>query len=93
MDLQTLRGMFSLVLQDVHLFSGTIAANIRLGNAVITDEPVAARRRGGARRRRSSSGCRMATTSAGRRARGDAVGRAEAAAVVRAGAGFRSARS
>ncbi len=31
MDLQELRALFSLVLQDVHLFSGTIAANIRLG--------------------------------------------------------------
>ena len=29
----TLRRLFSLVLQDVHLFSGTIADNIRLGNA------------------------------------------------------------
>jgi ATP-binding cassette subfamily B protein len=35
-----LRQMFSLVLQDVHLFSGTIADNIRLGNASITDEQV-----------------------------------------------------
>ncbi len=32
--------LFSLVLQDVHLFSGTIADNIRLGNAAITDEQV-----------------------------------------------------
>jgi ATP-binding cassette subfamily B protein len=30
MDLAGLRGLFSLVLQDVHLFSGTIAENIRL---------------------------------------------------------------
>ena len=50
------------MLQDVHLFSGTIAGNIRLGDA--GDH----RRRGrGARRRRctptgSSSGCRAATT-------------------------------
>ena len=34
LDLAELRGMVSLVLQDVHLFSGTIADNIRLGNAV-----------------------------------------------------------
>ena len=33
MDLQALRRLFSLVLQDVHLFSGTIASNIRLGEA------------------------------------------------------------
>jgi ATP-binding cassette subfamily B protein len=32
--------MFSLVLQDVHLFSGTIADNVRLGNGGITDEEV-----------------------------------------------------
>jgi ATP-binding cassette subfamily B protein len=38
--LADLRQMFSLVLQDVHLFSGTIADNIRLGNAAITDEQV-----------------------------------------------------
>jgi ATP-binding cassette subfamily B multidrug efflux pump len=41
-DLADLRGLFSLVLQDVHLFSGTIADNIRLGNASIDDERVRA---------------------------------------------------
>ena len=40
MDLRELRRLFSLVLQDVHLFSGTIAENIRLGEASITDEAV-----------------------------------------------------
>lgn len=40
MDLAELRGLFSLVLQDVHLFSGTIAGNIRLGNDRIDDEQV-----------------------------------------------------
>src|SRR5688572_14511003 len=40
MDLDVLRSTFSLVLQDVHLFSGTIAGNVRLGNASITDEQV-----------------------------------------------------
>jgi ATP-binding cassette subfamily B protein len=40
MDLQALRERFSLVLQDVHLFSGTVADNIRLGNADITDEQI-----------------------------------------------------
>jgi ATP-binding cassette, subfamily B, multidrug efflux pump len=39
-DLQELRSQFSLVLQDVHLFSGTIAGNIRLGNSTIDDERV-----------------------------------------------------
>jgi len=40
LDLGELRGLFSLVLQDVHLFSGTIADNIRLGNPAIDDERV-----------------------------------------------------
>jgi ATP-binding cassette subfamily B protein len=40
MDLRELRAYFGLVLQDVHLFSGTIAGNIRLGNAEITDDAV-----------------------------------------------------
>ena len=40
MRLDDLRGQFSLVLQDVHLFSGTVAANIRLGNESITEEGV-----------------------------------------------------
>jgi ATP-binding cassette subfamily B protein len=38
LDLDDLRGLFSLVLQDVHLFSGTIAENIRLGHPSIDDE-------------------------------------------------------
>ena len=38
--LDDLRGLFSLVLQDVHLFSGTISDNIRLGNASLSDERV-----------------------------------------------------
>ena len=37
MDLAVLRKMFGLVLQDVHLFSGTIAGNIRLGDDSIDD--------------------------------------------------------
>ena len=40
MDLVGLRRLFSLVLQDVHLFSGTIAANIRLGESAIDDDAV-----------------------------------------------------
>ena len=40
LDLADLRGMFSLVLQDVQLFSGTIASNIRLGNETTSDESV-----------------------------------------------------
>ena len=42
MDLAHLRAMFGLVLQDVHLFSGTIASNVRLGNAAISDEAIRA---------------------------------------------------
>jgi ATP-binding cassette subfamily B protein len=38
LDLADVRGLFSLVLQDVHLFSGTVADNIRLGNPAIDDE-------------------------------------------------------
>ena len=40
MDLHELRSLFSLVLQDVHLFTGTIADNIRLGEQSIEDERV-----------------------------------------------------
>ncbi len=40
LDLADVRGLFSLVLQDVHLFSGTIADNIRLGHPAIGDERV-----------------------------------------------------
>ena len=40
LDLADLRSLFSLVLQDVYLFSGTIADNIRLGNQSIDDERV-----------------------------------------------------
>jgi len=40
MDLAMLRDQFGLVLQDVYLFSGTIASNVRLGNASMSDEDV-----------------------------------------------------
>ena len=40
LDPADLRGLFSLVLQDVHLFSGTVADNIRLGNTSIDDARV-----------------------------------------------------
>ena len=38
--LTALRSRFGLVLQDVYLFSGTVADNIRLGNEAITDADV-----------------------------------------------------
>ena len=37
LDLEELRANFSIVLQDVFLFSGDIATNIRLGNQAISD--------------------------------------------------------
>jgi len=37
---EELRGLFGLVLQDVHLFSGTIAGNIRLGNTGLDEGAV-----------------------------------------------------
>jgi ABC-type multidrug transport system fused ATPase/permease subunit len=40
LPLETLRRQFGLVLQDVYLFSGTIASNVRLGNEAITDADV-----------------------------------------------------
>lgn len=42
LDLHELRKLFGLVLQDVHLFSGTVAGNVRLGNESITDEQIRA---------------------------------------------------
>jgi len=39
-DLQSLRENFAVVLQDVFLFSGSIADNIRLGNKQISDEKI-----------------------------------------------------
>jgi ATP-binding cassette subfamily B protein len=39
-DLQKLRRNFAVVLQDVFLFSGDIASNIRLGNEAISEERV-----------------------------------------------------
>ena len=39
-DLAALRGLFGLVLQDVHLFSGTVAANVRLGHPEIDDATI-----------------------------------------------------
>ncbi|HEV7474831.1 MAG TPA: ABC transporter ATP-binding protein [Pyrinomonadaceae bacterium] len=40
LDLAELRANFSIVLQDVFLFTGNIASNIRLGNTTISDEQV-----------------------------------------------------
>lgn len=39
-DLESLRKNFAVVLQDVFLFSGSLANNIRLGNAEISDEKI-----------------------------------------------------
>jgi len=40
-NLSELRRQFGIVLQDVHLFSGTIASNIRLGSPNISDRDIA----------------------------------------------------
>lgn len=40
LELHDLRSLFSLVLQDVYLFTGTIASNVRLGNTSIADADV-----------------------------------------------------
>jgi ATP-binding cassette subfamily B protein len=40
LDLQQLRSSFGFVLQDVFLFSGTVASNIRLGTPWITEEAI-----------------------------------------------------
>src|SRR5262245_50352646 len=40
LPLHALRSQFGLVLQDVYLFSGTIAGNVRLGNTAITNADV-----------------------------------------------------
>jgi len=39
-DLADLRSLFGLVLQDVQLFAGTIASNVRLGHDAISDDDV-----------------------------------------------------
>jgi ATP-binding cassette subfamily B protein len=41
MPLSALRSRFGLVLQDVYLFSGTVADNIRLGSDQISDDEIA----------------------------------------------------
>jgi ATP-binding cassette, subfamily B, multidrug efflux pump len=44
LDLGELRSAMALVLQDVHIFSGSIASNIRLGSAISDERVVAAAR-------------------------------------------------
>jgi ATP-binding cassette subfamily B protein len=50
LDPKALRSSLALVLQDVHLFSGTIASNIRLGSAIPDERVRAAARAVGASR-------------------------------------------
>jgi len=50
LDPRDLRSALALVLQDVHLFSGTIASNIRLGSDISQDRVEAAARAVGAHR-------------------------------------------
>jgi ATP-binding cassette subfamily B multidrug efflux pump len=42
LPIEEVRQLFGLVLQDVQLFSGTIAANVRLGNTSLSDDDVRA---------------------------------------------------
>ena len=62
LDLATLRGLFGLVLQDVHLFSGTLGGNIRLGHEGARRPGRAAGGRGRGARPGSSRTCRAVTT-------------------------------
>ena len=91
LDLADLRGICGLVLQDVYLFSGSIVENVRLGRPWLTRADDRARRR-----RRPRRPFRGGAAGGPRHARGGArrlvVGRPEAAAVVRPGAGRRSGR-
>ncbi len=92
LDLATLRGLFGLVLQDVHLFSGTLGGNIRLGHEGLDDLAVrgAAEAVAAVRLHRGTAG---RVRRAGRRARRDPVDRPEAAAVVCPCAGVQPARA
>ena len=88
LEIATLRQLFALVLQDVHLFSGTVGENIRLGERSIDDDAVQTRGRRRARgplHRRAAGALRRA----GGRARRHVLHGAETAAVVRARAGVR----
>ncbi len=90
-DTAALRSSMALVLQDVHLFSGTIASNIRLGSEIPIERVRAAAEAVSASRfiERLPLGIRHR----GQGARGDAVGGTEAALVLRARAGARPARA
>ena len=92
MALADLRSHFALVLQDVYLFSGTIAGNIRLGRDDITDAQV----REAAQAVHADAFIQALpgrVRDARGRARRDAVGGPEAAAVVCPRAGVRPDRS
>ena len=57
-----LRRSLGIVLQDTHLFTGTVMENIRYGRLDATDEECIARRQAGQRPRLHPAACRMATT-------------------------------
>ena len=79
-----LRQSLALVPQEPAIFAASVRENIRFGRPDATDaevEDAAARRRGARLRHAAAAGLRHL----GRRARGDALGRAEAAAGDRAG--------
>ena len=58
-----MRALFGLVLQDVHLFSGTIGANIRLGEARLGDDDGGRAAAARARRPVHRRSCRRASTT------------------------------
>ena len=88
--LRMIRGLFSLVLQDVHLFSGHDRRQHPAGQTARSRTTGCAMRRAPSTPTVHRAAARR-LRRAGRRARRDAVGRSEAAAVVRARAGVRPA--
>jgi len=75
-----LRGLFGLVLQDVHLFSGTIGRQHPFGHTGITDEQVRRAARAVQQRLHRAAAARL--RDGRRRARRHALGRPEAAALL-----------
>ena len=82
--------LFSLVLQDVQLFAGTIGDNVRLGQPRHHRRGHPPRGRGRARRPLHRPAAARAREPGGRAGR-HALGGAETAPLVRAGAGLQSA--
>ena len=84
LDLADLRGLVSLVLQDVHLFSGTIAENIRLGNQALDDDQVRRAARGRSRGRLHRTSARGYGTAVAERGSTLSVGQKQLLSFARA---------